>query len=232
MLGLEVSGWGRTTLLGLGGTGGVVITAGIIHLLKKGHPEREPTGWLRTAMLATGGFGGTMATALLIHAAKGGQGGSSLDPKLFKFMRRFAPDRYQDALAEAKRIEDAKGIPMTVEALKPVHFGWAEYKLPVGSTSINLKDNVCFYPVGIFSTDEDFTALKWWRGARVEYLVDWPVYFVALKKEKQATMTPQPIFKTSFTFEVVSDTPKAKVDAWILGYVVLPETMREMKVTR
>lgn len=121
---------------------------------------------------------------------------------------------------------------MTVEALKPVHFGWTEYKLPVGASYKTLKENVRFYPVGIFSVDQNFTTLKWWRGARVEYLFDWPVYYVPLKEEKQATMMPQPIFKTSFTFEVVSTGAAAKVDAWILGYVVLPQTMREMKVTR
>jgi len=151
---------------------------------------------------------------------------------MFEFMRRQTLGRYQDALAEAAKIEKAEGIPMTVEALKPVHFGWTEYKLPVGSSYKSLKKNVRFYPVGIFSTDENFTALKWWRGARVEYLFDWPVYYVALKEEKQATMTPQPVFKTSFTFEVVSTGADPKVDAWILGYIVLPETMREMKVTR
>lgn len=155
-----------------------------------------------------------------------------IDFHILSFLRRHALGRYQDALAEAARIEKETGIPMTVESLKPVHFGWTQYKLPVGSTFISLKDNVRFYPVGVFSTDTDFTTLKWWRGARVEYLFDWPVYWVAEKKEKQATMTPQPVFKTSFTFEVVSATPKAKVDAWILGYVVLPETLREMKVTR
>lgn len=155
-----------------------------------------------------------------------------VDFHILGFLRQRALGRYQDALAEAARIEKATGIPMTVESFKPVHFGWSEYKLPVGSTYKSLKDNVRFYPVGIFSTDENFEALKWWRGNKVEYLFDWPVFFVPLKKEKQAVMMPQPVFKTSFTFEVVSTGVASKVDAWIIGYVVLPETMREMKVTR
>ncbi len=152
--------------------------------------------------------------------------------RMFEFMRRFSPDRYQDALAEAKRIEEAEGIPMIVEGLKPAHFGWTDYVLPVGIHSMSLKDNVRFYPVGIFSTDTDFTTLKWWRGAMIGYIADWPVFYVPQTREKQATMTPQPVFKTSFTFEVVSTGADPKVDAWILGYIVLPKTMREMKVTR
>lgn len=142
------------------------------------------------------------------------------------------PGGYADAVAEAARIEKETGIPMTVEALKPVHFGWSTYKLPVGDTLISLRSNVRFYPVGIFSTDEDFTELGWWRGAKVEYVATWPVYYVPLTKEKSATMTPQPKFAESFTMSVTSKTAKAKVDAWIIGYVVLPSTARETKVTK
>jgi len=148
------------------------------------------------------------------------------------FLTRHAFDRYQEALAEAKKIEEETGVPMIVEAFKPVHFGWSTYKLPVGSTFISLKDKVRFYPVGIFSTDKNFTTLKWWEGAKTNYIADWPVYYVPDLLEKQATMTPQPIFKTSFTFEVVSTGAAPDVDAWIIGWVVLPRTMREMKVTR
>lgn len=228
---LEIRGPARTVVLGLGGMGGTLLFAGIIHGLKKWTGQPGPKGWTRTALLGLGGFSGTLVTHAVIHTVKGGQG-QALDRDFLDYMKSFAGDRYQDALAEAKRLEEATGIPMTVEALKPVHFGWVGYKLPVGSTFKSLKTNVRFYPVGIYSTDKDFTTLKWWRGAKVEYLYDWLVFFVPERKEKQATMTPQPIFKNSFTFEVVSTVAKAKVDAWILGYVVLPETLREMRVTR
>jgi hypothetical protein len=155
-----------------------------------------------------------------------------LDTHLMALARRLAPGRYEDALAEAAKIAKEKGIPMTVEALKPVHFGWTEYKLPVGDTILRLRENVRFYPVGIFSTDEDFTELEWWNGAKIEYIATWPTYHVPFTKEKSATMTPQPRFANTFTITVTSRTPKPKVDAWIAGYVVLPQTMREMKVTR
>ena len=156
-----------------------------------------------------------------------------VDFRILGFLKRQRLGIYQDALAEAARIEKETGVPMTVESFKPSHFGWTEYKLPVGATFKSLKDKVRFYPVGIFSTDENFEALKWWRGNKVEYLFDWPVFWVPLKKEKQAVMTPQPVFKTSFTFEVVAAPgAAAKVEAWIIAYIVLPETMREMKVTR
>jgi len=152
---------------------------------------------------------------------------------LYSFTRKFAPDAYQAAVAEAARIAKEKNIRMTVEGFKPVHFGWSEYKLPVGETYIHLKENTAFYPVGIFSNDPDFDSMSWWSGAKTEYLYDWFTKWVYQTKEKQGIMTPQPVFKggESFTFSVHSEVPKAKVDAWILGYVVLPETMKETKIT-
>jgi len=157
-----------------------------------------------------------------------------LDEQMFSFALKYAPDVYQDAVAEAKRIAEAKGIEMTVEGFKPVHLGWTEFKLPVGETYVALKENVAFYPVGVFSNDADFDSVKWWSGAKTEYLYDWFTKWIFYKEEKQGIMTPQPVFKSgeSFTFEVHSEVPKAKVDAWILGYVVLPTTMKEQKITR
>jgi len=154
--------------------------------------------------------------------------------EIYSFARRYAPATYEDAVAEAKRIAETKGIRMVVEGFKPVHLGWTEYKLPVGETFVALKENVAFYPVGIFSNDPDFDSVKWWEGAKTEYLYDWFTKFVYQKEEKQAVMFPQPVFKggESFTFEVTSEVPKAKVDAWISAYVVLPATMKETKITR
>jgi hypothetical protein len=148
------------------------------------------------------------------------------------FASQQAFDRYQDAVAEAKRIGEEKGIQMTVVALAPVHFGWTKYRLPVGDTFINLKENVVFYPVGIFSNDPNFVALGWWEGAKTEYLYDWLTKFVYYTEEKEATMTPQPVFKTAFTFTVETEEPATDVDAWIIGYVVLPTTMKGMSIKR
>jgi len=153
---------------------------------------------------------------------------------IYALHRKLAPGTYEDAVAEAARIAKEKGIRMAVEGFKPVHLGWSDYKLPVGETSVTLKENVAFYPNGIFSNDPDFDTIKWWSGAKTEYAYDWFTKWVYYKEEKQGTMFPQPVFKggESFTFLVHSEVPKAKVDAWILGYVVLPATMKEMKITR
>ncbi len=83
-----------------------------------------------------------------------------VDFHILGFLTRQGLGRYQDAVAEAARIEKATGVPMTVESLKPSHFGWTEYKLPVGSTFKSLKDKVVFYPVGIFSTDQKIELLS------------------------------------------------------------------------
>ncbi len=156
----------------------------------------------------------------------------SAELAILKYQIKHAFDKYQEALAEAAKIGEEKGIQMTVESLKPVHFGWTEYKMPVGDTYISLKDSVRFYPEGIFSTDSNFASLKWYEGARTEYLYDWFTKFVYYKEEKSATMFPQTVFKGSFTFSVEVEEPAADVDAWIIGYVVLPATMKEQSIRR
>ena len=67
---IQPQGWSRTVLLALGGTAGVITTAGLIHMAKKGRPERGPRGWPRTILLGVGGFAGTMLTAGAIHVYK------------------------------------------------------------------------------------------------------------------------------------------------------------------
>jgi len=96
---------------------------------------------------------------------------------------------------------------------------------------ISLKNNVVFYPVGLFSTDLDFSDLVWYSGAKIQYIGTWPAYLVALTKDKSMDMRPQPIFRTAFTFRVNSKVVKPSVDAWIIGYVVLPRTQTEGKIT-
>jgi len=156
------------------------------------------------------------------------------EPELFTLSHVYAlaPGAYEDALAEANRIQELRAIPMTVESVKPVHLKLATFKLPVGDTIGTLKENTAFYPVGLYSIDPDFEAMKWYRGAKTVYLYDWLAKFVAQRKEKQQTMTPQPVYKggETFTFTVVSTVAKPQVDAWLLGYVVLPQAMLELPI--
>ena len=69
----ELTGPARTAVLALGGAGGVLITAGIIHGLKKWTGAPGPKGWTRTLVLAGGGFFGVVATHGVIHLMKGGE---------------------------------------------------------------------------------------------------------------------------------------------------------------
>ena len=68
----NLKGWSRTTVLAIGSGVGVLGTAELIHLYKKGRPEKGPRGWTRTGVLALGAFTGTMGTAYAIHLIKGG----------------------------------------------------------------------------------------------------------------------------------------------------------------
>lgn len=74
----ELTGPTRTAVLALGGVGGTLLTAGIIHGLKKWTGQPGPKGWPRTLLLAGGGFFGTVATHGIIHLIKGGQGKAAL----------------------------------------------------------------------------------------------------------------------------------------------------------
>ncbi len=73
----ELTGPTRTVILALGGAGGVLLTAGIIHGLKK-RTGAGPKGWNRTLVLAGSGFFGVVATHGIIHLIKGGQGKAAL----------------------------------------------------------------------------------------------------------------------------------------------------------
>ncbi len=143
-----------------------------------------------------------------------------------------ALSRYEDAIAEAAKIEEEQRIRMSVVGFQPVHFGWPTYEMPVGEHCVTLKSNVVFYPVGMFSTDVDFVSMKWYEGCFIRYLSDWFTKFVALKEEKTAAMYPQPIFKDTFSFEIVSeaDPVKPHVNAWLSAWVVLPRTMETMSI--
>jgi hypothetical protein len=66
----EGMGWPRTIVLGLGAAAGVIGTAAILHVAKRGRPEAEPRGWPRTLILSAGALGGTLLAAELIHLVR------------------------------------------------------------------------------------------------------------------------------------------------------------------
>jgi len=78
MVGFEPTGLTRTVILAGGAAGGTLLTAGLMHALKKWTGDPEPKGWQRTLVLAGGGFFGAVAAHGVIHLLKGGQGQASL----------------------------------------------------------------------------------------------------------------------------------------------------------
>ena len=141
---------------------------------------------------------------------------------------------YMAAAEEAARIQRSEGISMIVEALKPVHLGLGGYKLPVGSRTYSLKDHTSYFADGVYSIDADWETVKWWKGARTEYLVDWFVLPVAVMEDHVAMMYPEMAFRAgeTFTYEVVTSVVKAEVDGWISGFASLPSTGVEQPIYR
>lgn len=152
--------------------------------------------------------------------------------------------RYADAVTEATKIASSKGIRMAVEQFKPVHFGTAwvtrGYKLPTGDTTKTLLTNVAIFPYGILNLDSTFDYMKWYLGAKTDYIGDWFVLPVYYYQEKQGAYKGNLDHYNlrgdeGFTFTVHSTTfgssPDHEVDAWLLAFVALPATKKESLIT-
>lgn len=152
--------------------------------------------------------------------------------------------RYNDARLEAAKIASSKGIKMTIEQFKPIHFGaaWVArgYVLPCGDTEKTLLENVTFFPYGILNLDTDFDYMKWYEGAKTQYVGDWFTLPISYFQEHQGAYKGNLDHYNfrggeTFTFTVHSITggtsPGANVNAWILAFVVLPSTKKESLIS-
>jgi len=147
---------------------------------------------------------------------------------------------YLAARAEAARIATGKRIKVRVEALKPTHIGLTQYKLPTGDQTFTLKTNTAIFPYGILNRDSSFDYMKWWEGNKTRYIGDWftlPVYYFAeFKQGAYKGNLENYAFRgdETFTFNCHSTTTPTPttVDAWLLAFVVIPETMAETAVTQ
>jgi len=150
--------------------------------------------------------------------------------------------RYSDARGEAAKIATGKNIRMAVEPFKPVHFGWTSYKLPIGDTQKTLLTNCAFFPYGILNLDTNFDYMKWYEGAKTDYVGDWFTLPVAYFDEHQGAYKGNLDHYNfrgdeTFTFSVHHVTqgwtasPETEVDAWLLAFVALPATLKETRIT-
>ena len=150
--------------------------------------------------------------------------------------------RYSETMAEATRIANARGIRMAVEPFKPVHFGWTAYKLPIGDTQKTLLSNVAFFPYGVLNLDENFDYMKWYEGAKTDYIGDWFTLPVRYYEERQGAYKGNLAhynFRGDETFTMtihhatqgVTPSPEDEVNAWLLAFVALPATLKESLIT-
>lgn len=169
--------------------------------------------------------------------------GPAFAPSLRDEFYAIVNKRYQDAITEAAKVAAAKGIKMTVEQFKPVHFGptWVArgYILPTGDTTKTLLTNVAFFAYGLMNLDEHFDYIQWWEGGKTSYIGDWftlPVYYFQEKQGAWKGNLDHYNFRgdETFTFTVHSTifgTSPGTVDAWLLAFVVLPSTQKLTLIT-
>ena len=164
-------------------------------------------------------------------------------PAPFFYPKKFI-DRYQAiidksyamARQEATRIAATKRIAMKIEFLKPVHLNRTLYNLP-GSTDTlyTLKSNVAIFSFGIMNEDPTFDYIKWYKGNKTQYIADWfvrPVYLFEEKEGVYAGNLDPYVFRgdESFTINCHSTTSSALMQAWILGFAVMPVSLEDVKI--
>lgn len=158
-------------------------------------------------------------------------------PKKFLDKYQAIIDRaYAAARAEAARIATTKRIATKIEFLKPVHLNRTLYNLP-GSTDTlyTLKSNVAIFPFGIINEDPTFDYMKWYSGNKTKYIADWfvrPIYLFEEKEGVYAGNLDQYAFRgdESFTINCHSTTSSVLMEAWILGFAVMPVTLEDVKL--
>lgn len=143
---------------------------------------------------------------------------------------------YADARAEAARVAATKRIAMKVEFLKPVHLNRTLYDLPgTVDTQYTLKTNVGIFPFGIINEDPTFDYMKWWKGAKTEYIGDWfvrPIYLFEEKEGVYAGNLDKYQFRgdETFTINCHSTTGSTTILGWLLAFAVMPTTLEEVKI--
>ena len=161
--------------------------------------------------------------------------------------------RYAEAMGEAAKIANSKGIRMTVEPFKPVHFGAnylaRGYALPIGKSGpISLLTNVAFFPYGILNIAEDedgnadFDYMKWYEGNETDFIGDWFVLPIYYYREQQGVYKGNLahynfrgdetfVFKVHSVDQGFTASPETELAGWILAFVALPATLKESRVT-
>jgi len=141
---------------------------------------------------------------------------------------------YAAARKEAAVIAATKRISMKIEFLKPAHLSRSLYNLAGSAdTLFTLKSNVAIFPFGIINEDPTFDYIKWYSGNKTKYIADWfvrPVYLFEEKEGVYAGNLDQYVFRgdESFTINCHSTTSSTTIQAWILGFAVMPVTLEDV----
>jgi len=141
------------------------------------------------------------------------------------------------AIAYATKKQAEKGIPYVVERIKPAHFNLTNYKIPANSEkSYRVNSNAGLFFAGIFSVDTDFDYLRWWKGKKITPIGEWFTLDISYFEEKEGIYSGNLRYyeflgDSSFTFYAHSRTASdTEVDAWFIGFTVVPETERDNAV--
>jgi hypothetical protein len=157
----------------------------------------------------------------------------------------FIPLRHQKALDimdnvikaaqdYAKMVGEAQKLKMRVEPLRPVHLNLSNYKMEYNAgneKAYTMQQNCGLFIAGIMQYDASLNDIKIRKGQ--QFIGKWvtrPVY----KYQEQAAAYGGNLdmyrFRSGESIGVTLSGPSADPDAWLIGYVVMPETLLDSKI--
>lgn len=152
-------------------------------------------------------------------------------PEYYSVLQR----AYRAALEYANSVSKTTGIKMAVERLRPAHLNEAAYSHPYNGGAVKnytLLTNCGVFAAGLYDASANLRAFKFWNGK--EYIGDWVVRDVYKFDEQQGAYAGELAKYQWLSNEVIGiQTVQAGVadeDAWVTGFAVMPEALRDGKI--
>lgn len=142
---------------------------------------------------------------------------------------------YKNALLYAKAVSDTQGLKMIVERLAPIHLGLTAYALEYNAgdkKEYTLLTNCGVFMAGAYNASANLISTKMYRGK--DYLGEWVLRDIYKFQEQQGVYAGNLEQYQWRSNEVIGiDTNQSGVadeDCWLIGFTVMPESLRDAKI--